>query len=706
MVSLSQDPPLPPLRQELRLEPASSDDAGAPRWRLYDPLQHRFYLLGGDDVTLLSLWHHGTVGGLRQALAARRQAWDNDAFEGLVKFLADHHLLQARGRQAYQRLAEQAERLRGHGLRGLVGRLLGFRLPMWAPHSLLRYCLPMLQAIGGRTVVSVWAVFTLLGLYLTSRQWDEFIGTFSNFFSVQGVVAYACALAGLKVLHELGHAYMAMTRGVRVGKMGVSIFMGVPMLFTELGDVARLNDPRARMWVAAGGVIAETFVAGLATLAWAVFPEGTLRSIAFVLATSSWTTSLFINLNPLSRFDGYYFLSDALKIDNLQPRALAWNQWLLGRCLLGPVEEPPEALSPGRAVFFTVYGTLVWCYQITLSCTIAWFTYKQLFELAGLALLGYALWNFVGRRLLRVGAHWWKLRERVAQRRRTGLWLLGGALLGLLLLPLDRHVSVPAMLGWQQEVPIQAPEDARIEEVHLQPGAAVSKGQLLARFYSPELDSKRAEAQLNLVIASERLDRIGGDAKDRAESIVLRQQQLQAQADLKGLAERAAMLEWRAPEDGVLADVPANLQAGMWVRPATTLGRVLIGASQDASGFVNEKDISRLQAGAEGVFIADEPSLPKRRVRLARLEHQASEFISPDSLSSRYGGPIDAQEDKEHRSVPVSAQHRVSFEVLGSAPEGAAQQIRGQIQLAATPQSLAEQSLSRLWHLLIAELRD
>ena len=705
-MKISDEAVLPSLRQELRLEPAAATPEGVPRWRLYDPLQHRFFLINEADVALLSLWSCGTIGALRKALARQKESLDEDLLDGLMRFLGDHHLLQARGKPAYDRLAEQTQTQAGHGVRSLINKLLGFRLPVWNPHRLLTVLMPLVSAVGHRWVLAAWGLLTLLGLYLTSRQWDAFLSTFSDFLSVKGVIAYGVALSGLKVWHEMGHAYMATRHGVRVGKMGVSIFMGIPMLYTELGDIARLDNPRQRMWIAAGGVLAETFVAGLATLAWAILPEGSVRSVAFVIATSSWVTSLVVNLNPLSRFDGYHFFSDALRIENMQSRALAFGQWVIGRILFGPVERPPEPVTRQRAVFYVVYGTLVWLYQISLSLSIAWFTYKSIFKTLGILILLYTLWHFVGRRLMRVGTHWWRLRERIGGGRRLLLALLGGSLLLLCFAPLDRRVDVPAMLGWQSETPIQAPENARIEQLFLTSDGRVSKGQLLVQFYSPELESKRATAQANLTIATERLNRIGGDLVDRAQAVVLVQQQLQAQADLDGLAKREQMLQWRAPQDGLLVDVPPTLAPGQWVRPDHTLGRLLHGSGQDAAGFAAEKDLPRLPVGATGTFLPDEPSLARRQVVITAIEPSASEFIAPDSLSSRYGGPIGTQPDDKGRSVPVQAQHRVNFRVEGSPGNELPQRIRGQIMVDAVPQSLAEQVSLHLWQLLMAELRD
>lgn len=705
-MATTDDAVLPPLRQEIRLEPAAASTEGIPRWRLYDPLQHRFFLIGDADISLLSHWSCGTVGALRRALGRQQQALDEGALEGLLRFLEEHHLSQPRGRDARQKLAEQTARHRGQGLRGLVNRFLALRIPLCNPHPLIDTLVPWVNAVGQRAVIAVWAMLTLLGLYLTSRQWDSFIGTFADFFSPGGLLAYGCALLGLKVVHELGHAYMAITRGCRVGSMGVSVFMGLPMLYTELGDVARLDNHRQRMWVAAGGVLAELFVAGLAMLAWAIFPEGTLRSAAFVIATSSLATTLLINLNPLTRFDGYYFFADALKIENLQPRALTYNQWLIGRVLLGPLEVAPEPVTRARAAFYAIYGSMVWLYQIALTCGIAWLAYKTLFRAAGILLLTYTLWHFVGRRIMRSLQHFWSLSAKMQNRRRFILAGVATVLLVLFLAPLDRHVTVPAILGWQLETPVQAPENARIEASFVIPHSRVRKGELLIRFYSPELESKRAKAQLDLTLANERLDRISGNSRDRAEAIVLEQQRNQAQADLDGLAARARMLEWRAPDDGLLVDVPANLHVGMWVRPDTTLGRVLHGEKLDARGFVTEKDLRRLSGDESGVFIANEPGLAKYQVRLTGLDDSASEFITPDSLSSRFGGPIATQADDNNRSVPVVAQHRASFIAEGAWTQGIPMRVRGEIQLQANGRSLARQTLERLWQLVIAEFRE
>ena len=60
---------LPSLREDLRLEEAPLTDTGKRRWRLYDPVLHRCFLLEEADISLLTLWQSGRFNGVLKALS-------------------------------------------------------------------------------------------------------------------------------------------------------------------------------------------------------------------------------------------------------------------------------------------------------------------------------------------------------------------------------------------------------------------------------------------------------------------------------------------------------------------------------------------------------------------------------------------------------------------------------------------------------------
>ena len=708
MHSLTPSMPLPPLRQDLQLAQASAGSDGGRRWTLYDPLRHRYFVVSDDDVKMLSLWDCGSVDALQRLMAHNRLPLDEANLLSLIAFLTDNHLVRPNSPQATQALVQQAMRIhQSTGWRWLLQRYMGMRLPLWQPQGFLQDTLPVVRGLFRAPGLLVWALFTLLGLYLTGRQWDVFLGTFSDFLTPGGMLAYGLALIGLKLVHELGHAYAATHFGCKVNSMGVAVMMMVPMLYTDTSDAVRLQDRRQRMWIDAAGVLAESLVAGLATFMWAILPDGNARSIAFVVATSSWLMSVLVNLNPLSRFDGYYFLSDALGLENLQPRALAYTRWALGRALLGPIETSPEALSPAQARGFVLYGVMVWWYRIGLYLAAAYLVYTYCFKALGVALFLMEMWVFVVQAMWRQARQWWSLRQGVALPHRTALMAILMGLGLLFIAPLDRHVSLPAVLTWQDETPLHAPEAAQVLEVHMRPGQAVRQGDLLLRLASPELLVKQATAQLNTLSNTEKLDRISADLHDRDDALVLGQERVQNAAEVDGLNKREDQLEIRATRDGVIVDMPTNLRAGQWVSPTQLLGRVLHGQQLDVRGFAPERDAARLQLGASARFVPEDATRRSLPLHLSQVEPLAAETITPVMLASVHGGHIAVTERKPGQLVPVVAQHRITLtpDEPALAGDTTPRMLRGEVTVSAEPESLMAQTWRHVWRVVMAELR-
>ncbi|MDT7834253.1 efflux RND transporter periplasmic adaptor subunit [Aquabacterium sp. OR-4] len=708
MQALDDALPLPPLRPELQLAEAPPEPGGAARWRLDDPLRQRSFLLAEGDLRLLALWPLGRVGALRAAWQ-RSLAGPDSQFEqqlgGLMDFLRQHHLLVAQPGRDSTALAEQAARQAHPGLRGWFGRWMGWQLPLLRPQGFLEATLPLVRGLWTWPALLLWALCTLLGLYLVSRQWDAFIGSFAQFNQPEGWLAYALVLLALKLLHELGHAYAAVQHGVQVPSMGLSVAMGVPMFYTDTSGAVRLPRRAARLWIGGAGMLAESMLAGLCTLAWALLADGPLRSACFVVATSSWLTTLAINLNPLGRFDGYYMLSDALGLANLQQRALDHAGWAAGRLLLGPVMAAPEPAGPARRAGLIVFGAGVWLFRLSLGLAAAGLAYALLFQLAGLVLAAATLWWLLLAPLLRQLAAWWQLRGAVGMGRWLGLALLLAGLGWVVQAPLDQRVRGAAVLGWQHEQLLQAPEVATVDALLVRDGQPVRAGQLLLRLRSPELQRRLAEAENQRVLTLERLARIAGDARDRNDLLVLEQQRAEADAAVQGLRLRVAQLELRAQADGHLVDMPAWLQPGQWVRPERTLGRVLLGQRLEVQGYVDDAALRRLQAGAPAVFLADDLSLAPVTLRLSAVEQATAEQVTPELLASVHGGSVPTVLDKRGRAVPQQPVHRARFEVMQAGAPLASRLLRGQVQIEAEPESLAVQSGRRMWQLLLRELQ-
>ena len=147
---------------------------------------------------------------------------------------------------------------------------------------------------------------------------------------------WIAAIAGVKVLHELGHALACRHFGARPAEMGVLLLAGAPTLYCDVSDAWRLPSKWRRMAVSSAGMFVELFIAAVAAIVWWHAAPGLLAALCLSLIIVCSVGTVAVNLNPLLRYDGYYLLADWLETPNLAERARglvsgAWRQWLLGQ---------------------------------------------------------------------------------------------------------------------------------------------------------------------------------------------------------------------------------------------------------------------------------------------------------------------------------------------------------------------------------------
>ena len=169
--------------------------------------------------------------------------------------------------------------------------------------------------------------------------------------------------------------------------MGVALIFMLPVCYCDTSDTWRLTDRRQRLLVSAGGLLVELGVATIAGLLWLLLPDGIPRTLMFFVAVTSLATSIFINLNPFMKFDGYYLLSDALGVDNLQTRSFANLRWQLRRWLTGSAEEKPHRIPESSHAVMNLYAACTWLYRLILYFTICWMVYQFWFKALGLLLM-------------------------------------------------------------------------------------------------------------------------------------------------------------------------------------------------------------------------------------------------------------------------------------------------------------------------------
>lgn len=276
---------------------------------------------------------------------------------GLVESLRQGGFLSDRPAELYQGLRERLESrslqrqgrriaaaLRAHafpigGIDGLVGAL--YRGGGWVLFS--RPFLVMLALL----IIAGLVAFTLV-----ARGGHYALINADN--TVASLLGLWAALLVSFVLHELAHALAVKHFGRHVPRGGVMIYYGMPAAFVDTSDMW-LAGRRARITVALAGPLCDLAVGTAAALAAATLPAGALGAAAYKLALAGFLAAL-CNLNPLLELDGYYMLSDWLRMPNLRREALAF--------IRGPLWQKLRSRTPldHEERIYALYGLLAAAY--------------------------------------------------------------------------------------------------------------------------------------------------------------------------------------------------------------------------------------------------------------------------------------------------------------------------------------------------------
>ena len=651
---------LPSLRADLQLSPGAPALDGSPQWTLADPLRGRYFKLGATAMRLLRHWQLGAAEQVLQA--ANREPGiplSQDELEELLRFLRGHDLITSIDSEQRASYAAKAEQLQQSLWQRLLHQYLFFRIPLWRPDAFLDRTWPSLRRHGPNLLRFGLPLLLCLGVFLAARDWERFIATFPHLFSLGGAVSFAIALTFAKLCHEFGHAYMAKRAGCRVQSMGLAFMVMLPMFYTDVSDAWRVNDRRSRLLIGAGGVLAELLLACIALLAWSLLPDGPARTAAFMLASATWITTLVINLNPFMRFDGYFLISDLWGVDNLQNRAFALCRWRLREALFGYGEPAPEPWSPSMQRKLLIWGYGSWLWRAALFIGIALAVYHMFFKLLGIFLMLVELAWFIGLPIWREMQEWSKRRAQADSRKVlfTGLGL--GAVLLVLIVPWRSSVEIPALLEASRASALHAPVAARLNAVHVRNGQNVAAGDVVLELDSPDLDSRQAIVRREIEILQLQLKRQAGRSETVADSAILEQNLAIAVAQYRGLTAQRQRLQLRAPHDGQVRDLPADLTAGRWLSTQQPLLRV-VEQQVRLRGYLAEESLWRVEPGSSGHFIASaDPLRPALAVTLSEVDTTGAAYLDQAALASDHGGPIAVRRDEQQRAQPLQAQYGV-----------------------------------------------
>ena len=650
---------LPQLRQELELIEGGAGAGGSPSWLIHDPVRNQYFHLDWVSFEMLRCWGKVSPEELLDQVDSRGRMHVGMAdLNYLVQFLSRHQLLQV-GAGASGQLASNRAKLSGTWWAWLLHNYLFFRLPLVKPDEFLNQT----RRWTGFVFTSIFGWITLiagvLGLIGVTRQWDAFAHTLVDFFSWQGLLAYGLTLAFVKVLHEFGHAYTAKRLGCQVPTMGLAFLVLWPVLYTDTNDVWRLKNHRQRLAVSSAGVLTELGVALWATFLWVLVPDGLLRNMLFLLSTTTWVSTVLINVSPFMRFDGYFILMDWLQFPNLHGRSFALARWHLRKVLLGLNDPVPESFAPRQQALLIAFAWATWVYRLILFLGIAVLVYQFFIKLVGIFLFLVEIAWFIAKPLASELSVW---RERWSDiksgRRGTVIAFFAALVVFPGAVPLPGRVVASAVVVPQQLHAVYAPKGAMLIGGGQETDS--KKDQPIFAFDAPLLRSQSSVNESRQ--AANRW--VSGVATMNTETIG-QWGSLSAQRDVsnaEGQVIRSDLNNYRvsAPFDGRLHLVDPDLRSGQWLLHGEKLAHLVGQKDVRVVAYVQDVDVRRMQTGQAAMFIADSGAGPAFDLVVDKIHSDRVRTLTEPELASHFGGSVMVREQKG-QLFPEGAYYRVEL---------------------------------------------
>jgi putative peptide zinc metalloprotease protein len=155
-------------------------------------------------------------------------------------------------------------------------------------------------------------------------------------------------------IHELGHAFTLKHYGGIVPEIGLLFMCFMPGCYTDTTDSYCLVKRRQRTLVVAAGVLCQLIIWAIALWLWNLSnPDTWLHTTSYLLMVAALFT-VALNLNPMSKFDGYYLAVAITGINNLRSRSFQFYSNLF-RLKLSPEQISDRLILAAYAPFSFFY---------------------------------------------------------------------------------------------------------------------------------------------------------------------------------------------------------------------------------------------------------------------------------------------------------------------------------------------------------------
>jgi putative peptide zinc metalloprotease protein len=465
---------------------------------------------------------------------------------------------------------------------------------IWRPPTVLLSLIfiAMMTGVIVEHFGTIWAQTLELYAFLRKPFWDAV-----QFFAI---------LCCIGLVHEMAHGYVCKFYGGDVHDIGVALLYFMPAFYCDTTDSLLFPNKWHRLWVMLAGMYIEAIICCIATGLWvASYPDTLIHELAYKLMLFTGISTIFFNINPLRKIDGYYALASVLEIPELREDSFAYLGALLKRHVLRLNVEVP-VLSRRKRRIFLVYGVLAVAFMLAIMYFIALIFYNfyaKYFPNVAIVLLALTLLRLF-RNHVRAFLQGIRLvyldKKELIMSRRARPYILGSAAVLLLVVAIPwapwTYETAVVLRPWT-EARIEAPEDGTVSQVLVREGDAVRRDSVVAVLSSPEIESGVREAA---VAHEDQLRRASRSRQQANASGVFQSEQRAAAAEsvLRSEEARRGRLSLRSPVSGAVLTHRVQDLEGRFVRTGDVLAVIGEEERLKAEIPVTERLLSYLRRGS------------------------------------------------------------------------------------------------------------
>lgn len=433
----------------------------------------------------------------------------------------------------------------------------------------------------------------------------------------------------LKMIHEIGHALVCRLMGCPVRECGIAFVLLIPMPFVDVSAASMLRSKWKRIAVSAAGMAIEWTVAAASLIAFLYTDDPVWKTRWLDIIFAAGVTSVFFNINPLMRFDGYYMLADYLEIPNLGSEGQQAVKTIAKRLFFGGRGQITRLRQPRRIIASYGIAAMLWRCFITITLLIA---ASQLLNGWGqLLVIGFVIATATGKlaSCLETAkeSHFWSdcLTNRSLLRPALVSTLIIGGLTIVAWIPVGRSMSVPAAIRYGDTQAIHCAESGTVAFVGVDVGQAVRRGDVLVQLYDAKLESEIRQATARHKASKHRSRRHHSSGEMSKFQIELVTESVIAE-QITELQKRMAALAIIAPIDGIVLDGDLESIKGRFLRRGDVLCRIGNPASIEITALISADDANR--------FVEEEQVAGQVRVDGLRHHHFSSTFSETNKKAS------------------------------------------------------------------------